>query len=94
MRVLRWAVAIDDNTHELRFNGPVVPGAEACHDGCPTVAFWSVEPDSNPDARITRVMRVFGTGQPIPDGWVWRATTPRLGGLVWHVCEFVGLGKG
>lgn len=88
-RVLKWGIPLNDAPAHVPFDGDVLPGAEAVHehDLGAHVVIWTVEPGDGP-AR-TRVLQVFGTGQHVPPGWVWRASTPRLGGLVWHCFERV-----
>lgn len=93
-RMLRWQVPVDDADHELRPVGPVlaVGATEALWTHLPAhwVEFWTLEPSEVPaddEAPSVRVFRVFGTGQPIPDGYVWRGTCARLQGLVWHLAE-------
>lgn len=86
--VLRWQVPIDDEDHEVVCDGPVL-GAEACHGLWSNLAkhwvsFWTC---GSVDGQGPRVFRVFGMGQPVPDGYVWRATADRLDGLVWHLFE-------
>lgn len=88
--MLRWQVPVDDADHELRVVGPVlaVGATEALWSNLPAhwVEFWTLEPLTGDEAPA-RVFRVFGTGQPIPDGYVWRGTCARFHGLVWHLAE-------
>lgn len=95
-RVLKWTVPINDRDCALPISGHVIPGAEFVHTNGPEVFIWSVEPSPAEVAEMvgdteppTRVFRVYGTGDEVPEGYVWRATTPRLGGLVWHCFEKV-----
>lgn len=93
---MRWQVPVDDQDHGVPAHGPVV----ACgtteglwrHGPTHWVEFWTVDRAEHPatDPTEDRVFRVFGTGQPIPDGYVWRATADREDGLVWHLFERVG----
>lgn len=92
MRILRHSVPVDDREHRLTCGTILYID---CRD-IRQVEVWADE-----DAQATpRVLRVFGTGQPIPEGWVHRGTalspplaeTPRTramprGALVWHLCE-------
>lgn len=84
-RVLKWNVPVDDHDHPIG-GGPVV------HVGCQTgvvdvVQVWTEEPV--PGVRGQRRVRVYGTGQPIPEGDVHigsviaPVTPPKT--LVWHV---------
>lgn len=84
--VLKWGIPFGPAAH-VPFDGHILPGAEAEHDhpAGPHVMIWSIEPKDGPGR--TRVLQVFATGEYVPDGWVWRATTPRSGGMVWHVFE-------
>lgn len=50
------------------------------------VDFWAE--GSLEEAGTDRTFLVVGTGHPIPDGAVYRSTTPRTrDGLVWHLYE-------
>lgn len=93
-RMCRWQIPVDDEAHEIRAGGPVlaVGPTEALFTHMPAhwVEFWTLESTgtlNSGDAPTPRVFRAFGTGQPIPDGWVWRGTCDRLQGLVWHLFE-------
>lgn len=104
-RVLRWTCPIDDLDHDL----PVPPGAVVRVAGEPfdRVEFWALGSaslegwDTPADPAVmrswagpTRVFRVFGTGQTIPAGYVYRGTTERTAhGLVWHLLERVPGGQ-
>lgn len=81
-RVLRWQVPVDDADHELPVAGPVVHTEAAAVD---LVEFWAFAGDG--EQVVPRVFRVFGTGDPVPGGYVWRGTTARKHGLVWHLME-------
>lgn len=89
-RVLRYEVPVDDEWHEI------VAG-EALHVDCrrfDTVEFWALE-----GTEFTQTLRVFGTGQPLPDEplkHVGSALSPfaperpllrgaMRGELVWHL---------
>jgi hypothetical protein len=49
------------------------------------LTFWTVCDPNAP--HLERTFEIYGTGHPIPDGRVWRATAPRYGGLVFHLFE-------
>lgn len=99
-RVLRWEIPIDDQDHERGAAGPVVY-VSGHRDFRARVEFWTVDPSDEefwaapigtrehaPPPGGTRWFRVFGTGQPVPAGYVWRATAARTAdGLVWHLFE-------
>lgn len=89
-RVLRYEVPVDDEWHEI------VAG-EAVHVACrrlDAVEFWAIE-----GTEFTQTLRVFGTGQPLPDEplkHVGTALSPEAperpimrgasyGALVWHL---------
>jgi hypothetical protein len=97
-RVLRWDIAIDDQDHDIDPSGPVLHVAGHRHH--PTyVEVWTLDPSDEafwnapigtrlPAPGPRRVFRVFGTGQAVPAGYVWRATAERTAdGLVWHLFE-------
>ena len=88
-RILRWEVPIDDQDHPTNAAGPILRAA-GHREFWSVVEFWSMEGD--PDFQVaSRVVRVFGTGQPIPDGYEWLATAERTAqGLVWHLFERTG----
>jgi len=51
------------------------------------VVFWADSPNIMA-TKMRRVFRVFGTGEPIPLGWVWRGTVQVPGyPLVLHLME-------
>lgn len=99
-RILRWEIPIDDEDHELDAVGPVLHVA-GHRDFADRVEFWTLDPSDEefwaapigtrvhaPPPEPRRVFRVFGTGQPIPGGYVWRGTSGRTAdGLVWHLLE-------
>ena len=91
-RVLRYEVPVDDQWHDI------VAG-EALYVDCrryDTVEFWALE-----GTEFTQTLRVFGTGQPLPDEplkHVGTALSPEFqertatggrgasrGELVWHL---------
>lgn len=96
MTALKWAVPINGQHVALPVAGHVVPIAESVHEHHtgPHALIWTVEPPlgQRPDAATGpfRTFKVFATGDEVPYGYIWRATAPRLGGMVWHVYEFTG----
>ncbi len=86
-RVLRWYVQVDDEPHPIPSVGRIVHVAgDARH-----VEFWALTCEHVEAA--PRTFRVFGTGHPIPDGYVYVGTAPRTPeGLVWHLFELEGDG--
>ncbi len=99
-RIFRWEISIDDQDHELDALGPVVHVAGHRHF-VNRVEFWTVDPsdeqfwnapigtrEHTPPPQPQRKFRVFGTGQSIPAGYMWRGTAPRtVDGYVWHLFE-------
>lgn len=84
-RMFRYVVPVDDRAHEFKLTGDPVAVAA---DSLKRVEFWA---EHDEDAGATdRTFRVFGTGQPLPHGAVWRGTCPRIAGLVWHLYEVTG----
>jgi hypothetical protein len=81
-RVLKWTIAVNDQDHAIG-GGPVVHAA--CQHGDPSlVQVWTVESEGT----TGRDVRVFATGQPLPDAATYLATTLASdGALVWHVFD-------
>lgn len=77
--VYRYEVPVDDQDHEITC-GIVLAVAVKNLD---TVEFWT---ETN-SWFYSRHFQVFGTGQVIPDNYVYRGTTQRNLGLVWHLYE-------
>jgi hypothetical protein len=94
-RMLRYQLSVDDQPHtiELKAGASVFIAAHS-QSGPAYVDFWAEgELDEHATAGPVepRTFQVFGTGQPLPDGAVWRATTARSPeGLVWHLMELPG----
>jgi len=83
----RYEVPVDDRAHVIALRGSIVH--VWCRDP-EVVEFWAFDDASVP--KDSRSFRVFGTGQPLPQGqlgarYVGTAITPG-GALVWHLCEF------
>lgn len=89
-RVLRYEVEVDDRAQVVALQGPVLHVEAIREEGWATVKhkveFWA---EGDPSRRgEQRTFQVFGTGQPLPEGAVWRGTTARTSeGLVWHLFE-------
>lgn len=80
-RVLRYEIPVDDCWHRLLPSGPILHVATRRPD---VVEVWAAS--GQPD--IVRELRVFGTGQPIPDGAIYVGTAIVPGGaFVWHLME-------
>jgi hypothetical protein len=83
--VFRYEVPINDQPHSFELTGDPLAVA-AGHQGIRAIVeFWAESEDGGPVT--TRTFQVFGTGQLLPYGAVWRGTTARLNGLVWHLYE-------
>lgn len=78
-RMLKTEIPIDDEWHTVE-TGPV------CYVGqqnMGSITFWWEDEHVAP-----RTLRVFGTGQPIPNLTTWAGTVHDLEhGLVWHLLE-------
>lgn len=82
-KVLRWAIPIDDQPHEIG-GGQVLHVGQKPTDPNDQVNVWTLELPATP--AVTRRVQVYGTGQPVP------AQHSPLGSviagyLVWHVFE-------
>lgn len=86
--VHRHEVPVDDQTHTFRLtSNPRTVDAKRVgltH----VVEFWAEH--HGDECAISRVFRVYGTGQPIPGDARWWGTTKRTDGLVWHLYETPG----
>lgn len=78
-RVLKWPVPVDDTDHPIGAGRVVFVDAQG-HRA--RVFVWTEEPHGLAEA--VRRARVYGTGQPIPDGDIHIGTTI-AGPFVWHV---------
>ncbi|MGW4028215.1 DUF7352 domain-containing protein [Streptomyces sp. NPDC004838] len=80
-QIFRFEVPVDDQWHDISGCGTPL------HVDCRApriVEFWAWRRDDLPDRRL----RVFGTGDPIPDGSRHIGTAIAPGGqLVWHLLE-------
>ena len=80
--IYRYEVPVDDRWHPLQLSGRIV------HVGCRNmhaVEVWALATDS---PTVTRSVRVYGTGQPLPPDVQHRGTAIAPGGqLVRHLIE-------
>lgn len=97
MRVLKWAVAVDDEWHEIG-TGEVVLVAPFNSDAewhsleARAVNVWTLEPDADDPMRavtermmtskVGRIARVYGTGMEFPGDHLGSCVDGRF---VWHV---------
>jgi hypothetical protein len=80
--IYRYEVPVDDRWHPLQFSGPVLH--VACRNPY-AVELWALHTD---EPKPTRSFRIYGTGQPLPDGLEYIGTALAPGGqLVWHLFE-------
>ena len=81
--IFRYEVPVDDAWHTLTLSGPVLHVAARTPE---TVEVWALSTDG---PTTERRMRVFGTGQPLPDQPLDHIGTAFAaeGRLVWHVME-------
>jgi tagatose-1,6-bisphosphate aldolase non-catalytic subunit AgaZ/GatZ len=88
--MFRYEVPLDDKAHHIDLSRGVqiAPTAEVTVsevDRTARLSFWAEhDGDRAADARL---FRVFGTGHQIPPGATWRATAPRIRGMVFHLYE-------
>ena len=101
-RILKWNVPVDDNRHSIG-GGPVVHVASqhtnnlqgyieaafrAHGEPRELIQVWTDE-EGEPRPEQSRLVQVFGTGQPLPDhaGQPLGTAIAHNGTLVWHVIE-------
>lgn len=92
MRVLKWTVPVDDQPHPIGSGRVLHVGCQDDPTGHRTahaeVQVWTLE-SSVGITLPERMVQVYGTGQPLPDGvgaGYHIGTVLVLGGaLVWHV---------
>ncbi len=92
-RMFRYVVPVDDAAHVIALShSPVAVAAVTGRYGDTSVEFWAEHTQDAP--QVKRAFRVFGTGQPLPEGAKWVATCPRTQfGLVFHLYEWAGTGE-
>lgn len=82
MRIFRYVVPVDDQWHRVTLQGSIR------HIGSRderVVEVWAAFRDDSPPN--TRWLRVYGTGQDVPDEYVHIDTCVAPRGLVWHLFE-------
>lgn len=79
-RILKWPVPVDDRDHPIGAGAVVHVGCQG--DNPAVVQVWTDEWHS--DSPLVTLARVYGTGQPIPEGDVVVGSVI-VGPLVWHV---------
>lgn len=83
MRIYRYEVPVDDQTHEVHIEG------DPLHVGCrqtDVVEFWAAAGPLSPGS--PRRFTVVGTGHPFDDAYRYWGTAVAPGGqLVWHLLE-------
>lgn len=79
VRVLKWDVPLDDQTHSIG-TGPVV--LVAAQHSVDVVQVWTVE---HGEPSPSRPVRGFGTGQPVPPGYRTHVGSAIAGPFVWHI---------
>lgn len=93
MRVLRYALELNDNDQSV----PLPSGSKVIHVACRrgehSPSLWAIVPANSNDEARPRYFRVVGTGHYIPEGrplafvGTAHADIGALGALVWHVFE-------
>lgn len=83
MRVLKWEVPVDEEFH-LVGSGQVVH--VACQADPGTVAVWTCESEEEGRLRVSRAVRAYPTGRPVPPLLEHLGTALAAdGALVWHL---------
>jgi hypothetical protein len=82
--IYRYEVPVDGQWHDLDLSGAI--HHVACRGGADVVELWAL---CSGGPAVTRSLRVYGTGQPLPDHPVtYRGTALAAdGALVWHLME-------
>lgn len=81
--IYKYGVPVDDSWHQVSMPGPARVLHVDCQGAFGTVNVWA-EVDIEGEGSTVRNMRVFGTGQALPEGSTHVGTA--LGGpFVWHV---------
>lgn len=84
--IYRYRVPIDGRPHDRLLTSSPVAVAAVTDEGRPYVEFWAEHTENT--TPTPRCLRVFGTGQPLPDGARWVGTAARTPeGLVWHLYD-------
>lgn len=84
VKVLRWEVPVDDQWHNVG-SGPIAMIASRDDPGA-LVEVWTIQPTHE---HADRLVRAFGTGQPVPPDTIYLGSTLAGPGraLAWHVFE-------
>jgi hypothetical protein len=82
--IFRYEVPVDDEWHALQLSGPVLHVDVRLRPN--VVEVWALSTNRQ-GPELTQHFRVFGTGQPLPDGVRHVGTALVPGGLVWHLME-------
>ncbi len=83
-QVLRYEIPVDLHTHSIEFRGPVLH--YAIKPGDRMISVWA---EHNPSENsLTRMYKVYGTGEDIPAYLRWHATCVSEDGFVWHVYSY------
>jgi hypothetical protein len=82
VRIFRHTVPVDDRWHRVVTQGSIVHVATR---DVRVAEIWARHVDGA--APQVRWMRVYGTGQDIPDDLVYLGTCVAPEGLVWHLVE-------
>lgn len=77
--VLKWPVQSDDQDHQIGTGRVVLVDSQGAHG---TVCVWTEEEAG--DDLATRPVRIYGTGNPVPEGAKHVGST-LAGPFVWHV---------
>ncbi len=82
MRIFRYPVPVDDQWHRITLQGTIV---HVDTRDVRMVEIWATHRDNVlPNSRW---VRVYATGQDIPDDLVYVSTCVAPEGLVWHLVE-------
>jgi len=82
MRVLKWPLRLDESEQKVGGGRIALIDTQSANSGQPVV--WTLEAGYEPESY--RTVRVYGTGQAIPDDWghVGSVNAPPF---VWHIFE-------
>lgn len=81
--IYKYSVPVDDQWHEVSMPGPARVLHVDGQGGLYTVNLWA-EVDITAFGSTVRNMRVFGTGQALPEGAAYVGST-LAGPFVWHL---------
>lgn len=84
-QIYQYEVPVDDQEHSFELTDS--PSAVGCRVA-DKMEFWALRRTGAPVR--TRIFRVFGTWQDIPEQWSWTGTAVSPDGtFVWHLHEAV-----